>query len=338
MSPPPGRRDLLVAPVCGDQLIEGWLSVLDPVLYPQSRDRAISSPAPGCPTFGTDSVLDRGPKGAVLLAVGQPRLHHPIPGGAPVVWWDPRRLVLSVEEPLPLRHQQILEASSEAATASETAYTTWMERGEALRSRATQPSLTVKTVTALARRAGAAPESSRGTARSSTLAFIRRARQYELKPSRAKQKPAPAVAVWGSRACCSASIDLDAVLAAIRATSAVSGAHHRRFRRGDRSRRSDRLDGPPASHPPARCGMHREGTIRRETPVLLALEDGALVEGVVDFAFRDRDGDFEAGPSSTSRQTRNTQHHRLSTLTRSCSIQGYRVATAMPARGILLLL
>jgi ATP-dependent helicase/nuclease subunit A len=29
-------RDILVAPVCGDQPIEGWLDVLRPVLYPAS--------------------------------------------------------------------------------------------------------------------------------------------------------------------------------------------------------------------------------------------------------------------------------------------------------------
>ncbi len=98
-------RDLLVAPVCGDQKIGGWLTVLDPVLYPAAR--STSSPAPGCPTFGVDSVLDRGPKGR-LPAGGpvKPGLHHPLAGGPAVVWWDPARLVLEVPEPFPLRHHR----------------------------------------------------------------------------------------------------------------------------------------------------------------------------------------------------------------------------------------
>ena len=33
-------RDLLVAPVCGDEPIEGWLDVLKPVLYPPGDSRA----------------------------------------------------------------------------------------------------------------------------------------------------------------------------------------------------------------------------------------------------------------------------------------------------------
>jgi ATP-dependent helicase/nuclease subunit A len=58
-------RDLLIAPVCGDHAIDGWLTVLDPVLYPPHQSRSTSSPAPGCPAFGADSVLDRGRKGQI---------------------------------------------------------------------------------------------------------------------------------------------------------------------------------------------------------------------------------------------------------------------------------
>ena len=43
-------RDLLVAPVCGDQRIEGWLTVLDPVLYPplpRHSELVHGAPLPG---------------------------------------------------------------------------------------------------------------------------------------------------------------------------------------------------------------------------------------------------------------------------------------------------
>ena len=56
-------RDLLVAPVCGDQPIEGWLTVLDPVLYPSPATRTISSPAPGCPSFRRRFGARSRPKG-----------------------------------------------------------------------------------------------------------------------------------------------------------------------------------------------------------------------------------------------------------------------------------
>jgi hypothetical protein len=53
-------RDLLVVPGCGDSPISGWLDVLNPVLYPLDHERSRPETAIGCPTFGEDSVLDRG--------------------------------------------------------------------------------------------------------------------------------------------------------------------------------------------------------------------------------------------------------------------------------------
>jgi ATP-dependent helicase/nuclease subunit A len=61
-------RDLLVAPVCGDEPIEGWLGVLNPVLYPPGDARRNSDRADGCPSFGEDSVLERGAKGVARSA------------------------------------------------------------------------------------------------------------------------------------------------------------------------------------------------------------------------------------------------------------------------------
>src|SRR5262249_13699609 len=103
-------RDLLVVPACGDEPIEGWLAVFDPVLYPPENARRSSMPAPGFPEFGEDTVLERGPKGKPPAGGPvRPGLHIPVPGGAPVVWWDPAALAPDVEELAPLRHQRILE-------------------------------------------------------------------------------------------------------------------------------------------------------------------------------------------------------------------------------------
>jgi len=79
-------RDLLVAPVCGDAPIAGWLDPLQPVLYPSASAKRTAGAAPGCPAFGDDSVLDRGsesippPGGSV-----RPGLHVSSAGGAAVV-------------------------------------------------------------------------------------------------------------------------------------------------------------------------------------------------------------------------------------------------------------
>lgn len=39
-------RDLLEAPVCGDQPLDGWLEVLSPTLYPLDATKRQSDPVP----------------------------------------------------------------------------------------------------------------------------------------------------------------------------------------------------------------------------------------------------------------------------------------------------
>jgi ATP-dependent helicase/nuclease subunit A len=112
-------RDLLVIPVCGDGPIAGWLDPLQPVLYPSDDAKGRARPAPGCPIFGDDSVLDRGsegippPQGSV-----RPGLYPSSAGGPPVAWWDPAVLRLDVEEQAPLRQQLILEADPDGSAAA----------------------------------------------------------------------------------------------------------------------------------------------------------------------------------------------------------------------------
>src|SRR5262249_15245222 len=45
-------RDLLVVPTVGDEPLEGWLDVLNPVLYPPANRRGAPDHAPGCPRSG----------------------------------------------------------------------------------------------------------------------------------------------------------------------------------------------------------------------------------------------------------------------------------------------
>jgi hypothetical protein len=79
-------RDLLVVPAGGDQPIEGWFEILGPVLYPPENARRNAKPAPGCPAFGSERVLGRGPTGKPPVGGSvRPGLHTPVPDGAPVV-------------------------------------------------------------------------------------------------------------------------------------------------------------------------------------------------------------------------------------------------------------
>ncbi len=71
-------RDLLVVPAVGDEPypVEGWVAPLNAAVYPASDRRRDAEPAPGCPTFGRDTVLER-PDGdpATSLTVA-PGLHE----------------------------------------------------------------------------------------------------------------------------------------------------------------------------------------------------------------------------------------------------------------------
>ena len=75
--------------------------------------------------------------------------------GRPSVRRDPAALLLEVEEQAPLQHQLILQADLDpaAAEASEASYATWKAAREDLLAQASHPSMSVQTVTSLARAA-----------------------------------------------------------------------------------------------------------------------------------------------------------------------------------------
>ena len=137
----------------GDEPIQGWLSVLNPVLYPPNDAKRRIEDAPGCPEFGEESVLDRGPQGRAPRGGSvRPGLHRPVAGGAPVTWWDPATLKLDVEEPAPLRQQHILEADPQgvAAAAGEESYARWKAARKELFAQASNPLIRSERITTVA--------------------------------------------------------------------------------------------------------------------------------------------------------------------------------------------
>ena len=325
-------RDLLVAPVCGDQVIEGWLSVLDPVLYPQHQARSTSSHAPGCPAFGADSVLDRGRK-AQIPAGGpvKPGLHHPIPDGPPVVWWDPSRLVLEVQEPIPLRHQQILETGSNHAAASEASYAAWLRQREALLVTASEPSLTTKIITSLARSKdlAIAPTDLHPASSDSDVQVIVTARPDEKRPG-GRRFGALVHAML-------ASIDLDAGAEAVHASAAV---HGRMFAATQEEIQAaiTTVDATLRHSIMRRATVSAgKGNIRREAPVLLTLEDGSIAEGVLDLAFREQTSDFDGWSVvdfKTDHEFSTAASHYIAQV--DLYVRAVRAATGLPARGVIL--
>jgi len=79
--------------------------------------------------------------------------------------------------------------------------------------------------------------------------------------------------------------------------------------------------------------------IRRETPVLLALEDGTLAEGVVDLAFRETAEEF-AGWTVVDFKTDQGFSGESARYIRQVKLyaEAVRAATALPSRGVILVI
>jgi len=325
--------DLLIAPVCSDEPIDGWFKVLNPLLYPADDARRTSAPAPGCPAFGEDSVLSRGPKGKMPAARPvRPGLHAPENGGAPVVWWDPAILTLEVEELAPLRHQRLLEADPDgaAAQASEQQYAAWKAERAALRASASRPSLSVETVTAFARKNTALADEStvEGTTSAEEPVEIERLPRGEVKRPGGRRFGALVHAMLGS-------IDLDASPDAIQAAASIQGRLVAATE--EEKRAAEATVGIVLAHSILRraaAAAHNRG-LRRETPIILRLDDGCLVEGAVDLAFNEAAGwtvvDFKTDREFQESSNRYVQQVRV-------YARAVAAATGSPTRGVLLVI
>jgi ATP-dependent exoDNAse (exonuclease V) beta subunit len=272
-------RDLLVVPVIGDladRPEERWLEMLDPVVYPSFETRRDSEPAPGCPAFGEDSVLERPEacdKGRTASV--RPGLVRPEAGEHTVVWWDPSALKLDVEEDVGLRQQRILQAD-EGGVRSEAgirAHAEWQARRAATLDRGCAESIRLATVVELA------AERSGETKR------------VEVEEVALDRGGRPGGRRFGTLVhAVLAAVDLDADESALRATARTHGRIIGAAE--DEIEAAARAVHAALAHPLMRRAAEatKRGDSRRETPVLFRLDDGRLAEGVVDLAFREKSG------------------------------------------------
>ena len=282
-------------------------------------------------------IVEEGTEGVRLMTVHKAKgLQFPV-----VILADPSHLILEVDEPLPLRHQQILEAGSEGAAASEANYAAWLQEGETLRDGAAAPSLTVKTVTSVARSATHSPE---------TALTGEAIEEAEGQPASAYPKVRAEIIARSEQArprgrrfgalvhVMLATIELDADEAAIQASAALQ---QRMFDATQKEIEAAVVTVATALRHPLLRAAARVGraNIRRETPVLLTLEDGTLAEGVLDLAFREHAGgfngwtviDFKTDYEFTASSAQYLAQVRL-------YARAIEAATALPALGILLVL
>jgi ATP-dependent exoDNAse (exonuclease V) beta subunit len=317
-------RDLLVVPAIGDPRRdaeeEGWLDVLLPAIEPPRETRREPGPAPGCPPFGKDSVLER-PESAAAGAGASvaPGLHRPAQGEHRVVWWDPRALGLDAEPGAGLREQRLLAADKDGIAASdgERAHAAWQAQRAATRAQGGVESLRARTVTELAKGGAAEAEA--------PVEVL----EVGARGERPGGRRFGALVHAMLAAVDLAKADAGSLRGLARLQGRIVGATE-----GEVAAAVDAVSAALA-HPLLRGAAAAElrGELRRETPVWLRLEDGSLAEGVVDLAFRE-DGAWIVVDFKTDRElagARAAYEAQVALYARAVA-----AATGEPARGVLL--
>jgi ATP-dependent exoDNAse (exonuclease V) beta subunit len=316
-------RDLLVVPACGDRPLEGWLEVLNPALLPVDDAKRQSEPVPGAPSFGEDSVVDRGPQGmAPDEGSVRPGLHRPRAGIHTVAWWDPNVLGLETEENVGLRQQRILEAdeSGTEVARGQQAYSNWVESRSAAIAHASSPSIKAQTVTAFA---SGVDLSDPALAR---IQLEKVARPDAKRPS-GRRFGALVHAVL-------ATVDFDATADEI---GAAAQANARLMDATGEETNAVLIAVSDALKHPLIQRAARAEALRRETPVQHHRENGILIEGVVDLAFQESTPEFTGWTvvdfKTDSEIEKSENQYRAQV---AAYVEAIRLATASSARGFLL--
>jgi ATP-dependent helicase/nuclease subunit A len=278
-------RDLLLVPVMADEEPQSWLQPLNAAVYPAPLLRAEAGAAPGCPQFGKEAVLDRPERAFTALGV-PPGLHVPQAGAHRVVWWDPHALELEREAENWLRERDLLLVADGAAEAASQAHRQWQEQRAAALESGLRPSMRVETATGRSQKEAAAGPVALETVELRDFARPRGRRFGTL-----------VHAVL-------AEVDLRAGPAQVGKVALAQG--RLLGASGEEVAAAARAAGAALAHPLLRRAAAAEDC-RREEPLIHRLEDGTLLEGVVDLAFRDGSGwtvvDFktDAQPDSQPR-------------------------------------
>jgi hypothetical protein len=301
-----------VIPAVGDEPFPegGWLSPMNKAIYPRRGEWRNSHPAPGCPPFGDSSVIERpldyDREGEFSV---RPGLIRPQSGDHEVVWWDPSKLTLNVNGGLGFHQKEILADDGGVSLA---AYREW----QATRARAVETGSRPQYRVFVASQSTDRPPGETIPVETATVAKSARkaaGRRFGTLvhnvmrdvPLAADHASVRRLVDWNARLLGAPDEERDA--AALAVESALSHPLLQRARRA------------------SRC--------HREYPLVSKLDDGRVLEGVIDLAFVENDQwiivDFKTDADTTERRG---QYER--------QLQWYGFAlaqiTSMAARAFLL--
>ncbi|HLI78461.1 MAG TPA: 3'-5' exonuclease, partial [Candidatus Binataceae bacterium] len=265
-------RDLLVVPGVGDEEREGWLQGLSPAIYPDPKKRRgpITRTPPGVPEFGDDSVRVRvnGYGAAGKERSVMPGMHRARVGSHRVVWWDPAKLELDVSDTMGLRQIRLLEADDKkvVSTRSIEQWTRWRDARANLLTAGGAETIRVNTATELSM---AKPAATDGI----DIEVIETVRD----PARPHGPRFGTLVHLAMLRVDFAATD-DAILASVAASGRMLGAEDAEVAAAARAVSL-------ALKSALMMRARKSSDIRRECPVLLKLDDGAIVEGIADLAF-----------------------------------------------------
>jgi ATP-dependent exoDNAse (exonuclease V) beta subunit len=326
-------RDLLVVPAVGDEPWEGgWLSPLNAALYPSPDSRRTSARGPKCPVFKSkDTVLER-PNDEVAGAMTVCPGRHDFAEGYSVVWWDPSALTLGLKAPMGVRRDDLIvkDVPRDIVADGRTRYDAWKLARITARERGSNPSIRVQTVREYVTNTAAEAQSTQSV--SSEVGVSAASVPLRLLDQDRSRVGGPAfgtlVHAVLARAPFDATRDALHEVAAGEARILAMGD-------GDASAAADVVERTLAHDLLVRARRATaRGACRRETPVTLTLEDGTLVEGVVDLAFEE-DGEWIVVDYKTDREIATAGEDRYR---RQVALYASAIARATGARasGVLL--
>jgi len=335
-------RDLLVVCAVGDHPYEGWLDILNPVLYPAEAlsFKPETKQPPGSPKFGDDTVVSR-PKNAVRpIGSVSPGLHRPQVGDHRVVWWDPSELPAPTSQARSSsRLTKYLKEDDGKLRSGEgiRAHEQWREQRASNRALGAKPEWNVVTATAY----------------SSVIGVSERADivHDKLEVASAKTPYLPDVAVetieidflrpHGKRfgtlvhsvlSVVALDADRDGIEEVVNVQVRILGATEEEVAAAVETVKRA-LEHPLLKRAAAAASS---GNCRREVPVAVQLEKGIIVEGIIDLAFQDHHED--SAWTVVDYKTDFEVTGRLDEYRHQVSLYGLAISlsTGQQARGILL--